>query len=556
MQQPSILRTFLAIAVLAIGFAGAQPLLIDSVNDLLEAFRNGGEYQIVPRTYQVSEPLVANGNVRIVGTGRDGVLLELNAGPIGVRVGEGASLYMEGLRMVWAGDGPSDLIVVRNGSLTLVSVDLGFAEAGTIPEADPWRPGGHGSALVLQGSAEVEAHDVVFARNSGNTIEVLDNSYLRLMTPQVIDGFRGLVASGHASVEVGGGVFLDQMAQGVALIGEAQAAFVQTAFSGNGVLNVENDQYLESILVGDSASASFTGGVLRNAPATGLGVSGEASVVVTDMRFEDNGANLEDIRRSWQAVFVSGSGQLAISHSSVTGSPGGAFSVRQNGTLVLDEVEVSGNGGFAHTAVSDQGTLAIQGGRFVGNAGAVVATGNARLGLYDVELRDGGQHGLVLSERASGDIEGGVVVGNADRGVWVDGGASIDARGLRVEGNMMGLFLTGESTAFVSDLVVTGNRHSGVVASGTSRMVIETSEVAQNLSNGVALIESAQAIVRDSALNANGTNGVLVGGKASVTLERNTISGSEAGVRLEAEGVAQGRDNTFVDVGTDVDDVR
>ncbi len=549
-------RALALLAALALGLAGAQPQLIDTVDELVAAFQNGGEYQIVPQTYRVEVPLVAGGDVRIVGQGRDAVLLELSGGPIAVRVGEGASVYLEGMRLVWTGEGPSDLIVVRGGALGLLSVDLGFAASGTVASPDPWRPGGHGSALVLQGAAAVETEDVIFARNGGNTIEVLDDATLRLITPQVIDGFRGLVASGRARIEVGGGVFLDQVAQGVALIGEAQADFVQTAFGGNGLLDAEREQFLEAIRVGEGARASFTGGVLRGSPTTGLGVFGEASVVVNGMRFEENGADRDDLSRAWQAVFVGGTAQVAVTASSVSGSPGGAFNVRQQGTLVLEDVEVSGNGGFAHTAVSDQGRLAVQGGRFVGNAGAVVATGEARVGLYGVELRDGGQHGLVLGQTASGDVEGGLVAGHAERGVWVDGTASLDVRGLRLEGNQMGLWLSGEATAFVSDATVIGNGHSGVVAGGGTRMVLETSEVAEHPSNGVALIESAQGIVRDSTLRANATNGVLVAGSASATLERNAFAGGAAGVRLESEGTAQGVENTFTDVGVDVDDAR
>ncbi|MFN2323482.1 MAG: right-handed parallel beta-helix repeat-containing protein [Trueperaceae bacterium] len=545
-----------AVFGIAFGLAHAQVQVIDSVDELLAAFAVGGAYEIVPGTYAVPEPLVAAGEVTIVGMGRESVQLEMHGGPIAVRVGEGTSVHLEGLRMVWAGDGPADLIVVRNGTLGLRSIDLGFAEAGTLETPDPWRPGGHGSALVLQGTSNAVTEDVVFARNAGNTIEVLDDATLQLVTPQVIDGHRGLVASGRAQIEVGGGVFLDQFAQGVALIGEAQADFVQTAFGGNGVLDVEAGQYLESIRVGDNARASFTGGVLRAAPATALGVGGGATVVVRGMRFEVNGAARPDLERSWSAVFVSDSAEVAVHDSSVTGSPGGAFTVRGAGTLVLDGVDVSGNGGFAHTSVSDRGQLAIQGGRFVGNAGAIFVGGEARAGIYEAELRDGVAHGVVVAQSGSVAIEGTVVAGHAERGLWVDGGASADVTGGAFEGNEMGVWLTGEATAFLTDVRVVGNRHSGVVLSGTARAVVETSEVSGHASNGVAAIEGAAVIVRDSTLRANVVNGVLVGGDATATLERNAIEGAESGVRLESQGVAQGVENTFAGNGMDVREVR
>ncbi len=545
-----------AAALLVYALAYGQPQIIDSVDELLAAFTAGGTYEIVPGSYAVPVPLVAHGEVSIVGSGREDVLLELAGGPIAVRVGEGAAVHLEGMRLVWVGDGPADLIVVRHGTVGLRSVDLGFAEAGTLETPDPWRPGGHGSALVLQGGATAATEDVVFARNGGNTIEVLDDATLQLVTPQVIDGFRGLVASGRARIEVGGGVFLDQVAQGVALIGESQADFVQTAFGGNGLLDVEAGQFLEAIRVGENARASFTGGVVRDSATVGLGVGGAASVVVRDVRFEANGEVREGVDRSWPAVGVNGEAQVAVHDSSVTGSPGGAFDVRNAGTLVLENVEVSGNGGFAHTSVSDQGRLAIQGGRFVGNAGAVFAGGEARAGIYEAELRDGAGHGVVVAQAASVELEGTVVAGHAERGVWVDGGASADVTGGAIEGNEMGVWLTGDATAFLTDVRVVGNRHSGVVLSGSARAVVETSEVSGHASNGVAAIEDAAVIVRDSTLRGNAVNGVLVGGAASATLERNAIEGGESGVRLESEGVAQGAENTFADNGMDVREAR
>jgi len=544
----------LALALLA-ATANAQTS-IASVDDLVAAVANGGEYTMAPGIYALGATLDVSGTLSITGSGPDDVIIEASGGPIAVRVGEGARLHLEGVRLVWTGDTPGDLIVVRHGHATLRSVDLGMAKAGTVEPADPWRPAGHGSALVLQGESEAVVEGARIARSENAAIELLGTSTLRLDASQVVDNHRGIIAVEQARIDVTGATFLDQFAQVVVLLDDAHATFLDSGFGGNGVLDVERGMWLEAIRVVDQARATFRGGIVRGSPVSAIAASGNAEVVIDGTLLEANGDGLEDGSRRWAAVVVMDEARVAVQRATVRGSLGGAFEVRQAGTLVIEDSTVAANGAFGHTRVSDQGTLVIQGSRFVGNDGSVFVHGAARAAIYDSELRDGASSGVTIGESASVDIVGNTIAGHALRGVWIDGDASADLTDNTITGNEMGLWMTGAATAFVTENRLDGNLHSGAVLLGVTRAVFVRNQITGNAQNGVALADESGGVFEGNHVVGNAVAGVLIVDAASGTLEGNTISGSESGVRLENDGSAQGADNVFSDNGQNVTEVR
>ncbi|TVR92279.1 MAG: right-handed parallel beta-helix repeat-containing protein [Trueperaceae bacterium] len=529
---------------------------IESVDDLVAAFASGGEYRIAPGTYALDGSLDVAGALSIVGSGPDDVTIEASGGPIAVRVGEGARLHLEGLRLVWAGDSAGDLVVVRNGHVVLRGVDLGLAKAGTVEPADPWRPAGHGTALVLQGRAEADVEDTRIIRNENAAIEVLGTSALRLATSQVGDNHRGIIAVQEARIDVRGSTFLDQFAQAIVLLDDAQATLTDSGFGGNGVLDVERGMWLEAIRVVDQARATFRGGIVRDSPVSAIAASGTAEVVIDGTLLEANGDGLEDGSRRWAAVVVMDEARVAVQRATVRGSLGGAFEVRQAGTLVIEDSTVAANGAFGHTRVSDQGTLVIQGSRFLGNEGSVFVHGDARAAIHGSELLDGASSGVTIGEAASVDIVGNTIAGHVARGVWIDGDASADLTDNTITGNEMGLWMTGAATAFVTENRVFDNLHSGAVLLGGTRAVFMRNEITGNGRNGVALADESGGHLEDNRLLGNGQVGVLIVDAATGTLEGNTIAGSESGVRLEDQGAAQGVDNVFSDNGQNVTEAR
>lgn len=555
MSKDPRLPFFATLLALLLGAAHAQTL-IEHSDGLVAAFASGGAFQIAAGSYAVEVPLLVQGELSIVGSGRDDVLIELSGGPIALRVGEGARLHLQGMRLLWGGETPSDLIVVRHGRLSLQEVDLGFARAGHVEPADPWRPGGHGSAIVLQGSAEAELGEVRIVRSEVSALELLGDSRLRLQSVHLADNFRGLIAGERATVEAHELLVFDQSMQALLLMGQVQATLVDSIVSGNGVLDAEREQFLEAIRVIDDASLRLLGGVLRGSETIGLIAAGSAEVVLRDMLIEANGDDRPDLGRAWPAVFALGQAQVAVQQSTVRGNRGGAFELRQNAGLVLEGVLVEGNGGVGHVAAMDQSRLAVQDSRFVGNAGMLFVGDEAKAGIYRSQLLDGQTSGVVLASSASADLIDNLVAGHAARGVWIDGGASAELRGNTIEGNEMGLWMTEGTTATVSENRFIGNRNSGVVLGGSARILLEQNQVSGNAVHGVALFQEAGAILRGNELSGNVGSGLFVAGAASATLEGNTFSGSEWGVRLEAEGSVQGSENVFADNGQDVSDAR
>lgn len=551
-----MLRVRLVTLAMALLLGGAiAQTTIENVEELMAAFATGGEYRIAPGTYAVAETLSLSASLSIVGSDPAEVTIAASGGPIAVRVGEGARLHLEGLRLVWDDVTPGDLIVVRHGHVSLRRVDLGMAQAGTVEARDPWRDS-HGTALVLQGTASAVVEDARIARNANAAIEMLSSSTLSLEGSIVIDNHRGLIAVAEASLDVIDTAIVDQVAQGLVLAGTVQATFTDTVFAGNGRLDVERGLWLEAIRLVERSRATFVGGVLRDSPTNGIAASDSAEAVIDGMLIEANGGVIDGGNRSWSALFVTSDARVAVQRSMVRGNPAGAFDVRGAGTLVIEDAVVFENGGFGHTAARDQAVLVVQGSRVVANDGAVLVLGEARVVISESELVDGGSSGVVASESAQVRVQASTVAGHAERGLWIDGDATVDVVDCDVEGNAMGLWLTGAATAFVIESRIRDNRHSGAVLLGTSRGAFTDNEIVGNAQNGVALAESSGGVLEGNLLAGNGSVGVLLVDAATGSLERNTITGSPAGVRLEDQATAQGADNLFADNEQDVAEVR
>lgn len=550
-------RFRIAVVVLVLAFAsgihaGAQGL-IDSVDDLTDAFEIGGEYRIVPNTYVMEEPLEVRVDVTLIGSDRERVSIEARGAPVAVRVVGDVDVHLEGLRLIYAGDAGSDLIVLRDARLTMRGVDLGFAKAGAAsdpPDAD--RPGGHGSSLVLLGDARVAASDLRIAQSEVAAVEANGTSVIVLVDSQLIGNFRGLLVGGEARLELRGTTVSGQYAQGLVIGDHAQALLVDTGFIDNGVVNAERGQFFEAVRVFGQARVDVEGGTFRDAPSVGLSVGGNAEVVLNGTLLEGNGGVYADIDRTWGAVLLQDDARMAIHGGSARANPGGAFEVNDMAGLALQDVLVEGNGSWGHTVVMDGALLSVRGGTFIDNAGALFVGDDGRAGIEGAELRGGGDLGIVAGVRASIEVTDTSIVDHGGRGVWIDGGASAELTNLTITGNEVGLWMTGSTTAFLRDSAILDHRHTGVALLGTARLVLEGNEVAGNTVNGVALTEGSSAVLSDNQLTANGDTGLLVQGTAMASLERNTIGGSPSGVRLEGEGQAQQTATTFAD---NVDDV-
>lgn len=552
-------RAGLALAALACAaLASAQVGLVDSDAELVAALAAGGEYQVMPRTYVLNDPVVIDRDLRLVGFDREGVMIEALGGPIAVLVEGDVDVHFEGLRLVYRGESAADLIVARGARLSFRTVDLGFARGG--PPSDPPlpdRPDGHGAGLVLAGGASAVGDDLRIAQNQRAAIEMAAGSALDLVASTIVANFRGLVAMGAVRIDVRASSFTGHFAHALLLAGDGlEATFLDTEFEDNGIVDIEREQFWPATRIGGASLVAFTGGFMRDTEGIGLSLTGATRVSVTGMLVENVGGEYPEIERTWAAVLVEGEAHLDVVDSVLRGNAGGAFEVIEAGGLSLQGVRVEANGSLFHTRAYDDAALEIRGSAFVDNAGGLYAGGAGRLGLHGSELTGPSAIALVIEGTVQAEVGDSTISDYAERGVWIRGNAHVDLTRTTVSGGGLGVVVLGEATARLVDSDVVANATTGVVAGGTASMALDGNRVSGNGVTGIAIIQGASAVLQGNDVLDNAENGMLFSDTATGQLDRNVISNSPVGVRLEGEATVQGSENEFVEVGTEVSDGR
>lgn len=214
-------------------------------------------------------------------------------------------------------------------------------------------------------------------------------------------------------------------------------------------------------------------------------------------------------------------------------------------------------------------------------AGSVVATGGGdaiNITAGNVTLRNlvvvpipggGGVHGIVMSGAGKLSVENGLIynlqIGNGIRvtgagavrivntlvrdnssGIWIQGGASADISGTRVQGNSnFGLRVNGNAsglttTVAVSDCVMTGNAYGISAYADNATAVSRVSVIRSTMTNNQIGVRSESFL---------GTVVVTLGG-SMVTGNDKGLSQVGAGATLESLGNNILRQNTGLDDGT------
>lgn len=506
-----VAATLLAAALVTL--AAAQTRIVDSVDDLLAALATGGHHSIMPGEYVLTEPVVVRHDLELVGLGRDAVLVEVLGAPVAWRIEGDVDVTIAGLRLVYDGEAGADLIVVSGARLTLREADVGFARLAA-PSQPPMagRENGHGSGVALIEGASLVAHDLRVAQNQLAAIEARAGARVELVDTILTANYRGLVAvGGGVRIDVRGGTVSGHYAHGLVLDApDLVASFHDVAFLDNGVVDFEREAFWPGAAIGGTANVTFAGGVMRDMPGTGIVIAGAAQVALRGVTIEGVGGHYEGIDRPWRALQVGGNARLTIEESALLGNAGGAMSIEENAALVMHGVRVEGNGGWSHTSILGSGTAIVQESTFAGNDGALLAGGAATLGLMDSEVSGSAGHGLVIAVEGAASVMNSLIAGNAEDGVWVDGGSALEMHTSQVVGNRVGVFVGGEALATLVGNEFVDNQQAGVV--------------------------------------------VTAGGRAD--LQGNTIARSPVGVFLADASVAQGSENVFAEVGEQVQDVR
>jgi parallel beta-helix repeat protein len=145
--------------------------------------------------------------------------------------------------------------------------------------------------------------------------------------------------------------------------------------------------------------------------------------------------------------------------------------------------------------------------------------------------------GISLEDADQGRVTGVTLRGIAGRGVDVLGGSDGNAfTGLRSTGNRTGIAITASAGNRVRLGTFSGNAATGVLLFGASRTAVDGNTVADNVGQGIAVVEGSS----ENAVRANrvrgGEAGVIVDTSDRNVLALNRVSGAGDGITVAGAG--------------------
>ncbi|MFN2323368.1 MAG: right-handed parallel beta-helix repeat-containing protein [Trueperaceae bacterium] len=490
----------IAVALLvALATAGAQEP-IATVEDLRAAAAAGGRHVLAATTFTLDAPIEVALDLELVGAGRDATVIDV-AGRLGFRVVERAMLRLEALTVAGAGsadyDGPgSDLVLVRDARLAAFDVAFARAPFGP-PGADPDRPFGVGTGLVLRGAAVAELGGVEFRHHQLAAVELYDRAYLFADGADVVENHVGMLVEGDAQLVVQGGRFARSLANALVVRGRASASVADSSFEDDGYVNTETGRSEVAVGVAERARAEFLRTTFRGHPDSALLVLGAARVTARDVRIEDSGQTYVALNVDRPAVAVRDEGELRIEGGTVADNRGGAFDVAGTASLDLVDVAVERNGGRAHTWVRGGGSLNVIRGRFVDNDFGLMLLREATAFLAEVEIAANGLTGVRLSGDAVLKLFDGVVRGHDVSGVEVDVRSRAEIRGTRFADQPTGLVAHADATAHLEGVAFEDHARVAFDLRGSAHVVAVDTTVTG--SPEVASVEDGAVLERSDA---------------------------------------------------------
>lgn len=542
-------------------FGGSLSLAQSSVSSSAEletALANGGDYLVQPGRYVIENPAVIGNDLRLVGASPNDVLIEVLGAPEGIQITNGATVYLEGLRIPYAGQLGSDLIVVDGANLDLVRVDLGFSRLDTSATPPTGRLTSTGTGIVVGPGARVRGFELRMTRNEAAAIEVQDGGYLELVQSSIIENIRGIVGRGVFRVVLEGTALADQYAWAILLTGTGEGATLEMKGShvaNSGGVYVDSKNVFPALQLNGTIEATVEGGSFQN-NAGGAGVLlGNSRMAINDGLVTGNGTFSTELDGSWAAFQLEGASMLVADNTLFVDNPNTVFDIIGTAGLGLTASVVEGSTGRVHTVIAEDGRAVFRATMFRSNVGRLFVTDNARVTITDSEVRGSTQDGIVFAGKSAGQITGSVVSDHGEVGIWIAESAHADVTRTTVANNNLGIWTTDEATSIVESSSITGNNQVGVGARGAGRTVVTSSQILNNATSGFAAIEQARALLEDSELRGNGRHGALFSGSGESFMNRNTIADSPIGVRIEGQANLSGTENVFENLGVEVEDV-
>lgn len=551
LRLPVLLCTPLLALALPLAQAFAQEALLDSATVLQEAVAAGGSYRLAAGTYELDRPWRVVDDLTIVGDGAADTVLRFRAGPLAVLVQDGATLVLEGLALVHADPTPGDLIRVEDAAIELIRSALWGAVDG--PDPSGQRPFGLGVALTLEGEASASLRQSTLQDHGLIGLLLRDGATAELRDSNVLGSGLGIYADADSRLEVRNSLFQANDLGALRAAQRAQVLIQGSHFQGNGALDAASGAQADGLRLSDEARVRLEGNRFVAHPRYTISADQQVQLSLLRNHFEGNGGFHEAFDLFTSPILLDGAASLRAEGDVFAANPGGAMELNAQSSAEMVGVRIEGNASWAHTYVSGQASLLLQGSWLLGNEGGIYLGGQARLRLLHSELR--GSHGddaLMLRGAAQAQLEGNLFEGNALRAVYAFEGASLTLSGNRILGSRSGLVLEGAASARLEDNEISGHERSGVAFFDQARGLLRGNTIADNGYNGVLVGGGAEVELVGNSLLGNLRVGVYFEPGSRGGAEGNTITGSAMGILIGQAAEATLGDNVFDGNGEDV----
>jgi len=164
-----------------------------------------------------------------------------------------------------------------------------------------------------------------------------------------------------------------------------------------------------------------------------------------------------------------------------------------------------------------------------------IVRGNSQYGIYIYgdakgtirgnEISENGRAGILVKDGASPLVTGNTLCGNADSGIHVLGSAKGTIQDNEIfENGLSGVSIKDEATPLVERNVVRDNAQCGIYVYGAAKGTIQDNEIYGNGHSGLCISGEANPLVEGNIVRINVRNGIYVYGDAEGTIRDNEIN--------------------------------
>jgi len=497
----------------------------DDLVAILGTLGPGSSITFTEGIFTLDASILVQGDLVLVGAGRDETILESTADTAAIAVLAGGSMVMNDFTVRHIGDLPASVVVAVDSSLELVNMAI----IGGVVDGD----GGGGSGIVLTETDQATSVPVVAIDES-----VISNN-----------GAAGIAVTGAFEPRILNTVIESNVQCGICFFDAAAGQVQSTTLQGNGVgvqtsnqtspelsLNMFVDNEVAGLLIEDESAATVIANSFEGAETVAIDVQGTATAVV----------QRNTIGAHAVGISLRGTSVASVSDNTITNADVGVLVGGSAAPVVFENViDNSQIAGMLHTE-SSAGEFTAN--RIQTQSGAgIVVEGAAEPKHIDVVV-DGGLVGVVFREMAAGLLRGASLSGQ-QVGIETNDQTSPTIELSVVENALdAGVILGGQTTAVFRQNSITTPVAIGIQTSGESSPLVEGNLVA-GADTAVLVTESSTPKIIDNILM-DQSFGIGVSGQAMPLVEGNEIENAAAGaMSFEDESGGTVRGNTITDAG-------